>query len=87
MHIRHSLHEVPGTFDVLCANLFAHLLQQMASELAELVRPGGLFICSGFLTNDEDAVCRAYEARGLHLTRRLEEESWVTLALQRSPER
>lgn len=87
MHIRHSLDEVPGTFDVLCANLFAHLLQQMAPELTDLVRPGGVFICSGFLINDEHAVCRAYEARGFHLARRHEEESWVTLALQRSPER
>jgi ribosomal protein L11 methyltransferase len=87
VHIRHSLHEVSGTFEVLCANLFAHLLQQMAPELADLVTPGGVFICSGFLSTDEHAVCRAYEVRGLHVTRRLEEESWVTLALQRSPER
>lgn len=86
VHIRRSLDEVSGTFDVLCANLFADLLQQMAPKLAELVSPGGVLICSGFLTNDENRVRSAYEARGLHPGRRLEEESWVTLALQRTPE-
>ncbi len=87
VHIRHSLDEVRGTFDLLSANLFVGLLQELAPRLAGLLRPSGVLICSGFATNDEHNVSGAYEACGLHLARRLEEDSWVTLALQRTTER
>jgi ribosomal protein L11 methyltransferase len=87
LHIRRGLDEVPGTFDLLCANLFAPLLQELAPKLADRVRPGGVLICSGFLTKDEHQVSSVYEAYGLHLARRLEEDSWVTLALQGTTQR
>lgn len=87
VRIRHGLDEVTGRFDLLCANLFAPLLQELAPKLADLLRPRGVLICSGFFTSDEDTVSRAYKAWGLQLARRLEEESWVTLALQRTTER
>ena len=84
VHIRSSLDEVPGAFDLVTANLFANLLEDMAARFVALLRPDGVLICSGFLNADELRVRSTYEARGLRLARRHEEQSWVTLALQRS---
>jgi len=83
VHIRSSLDEVSGAFDLVTANLFANLLEEMAVRLVGLLRPGGVLICSGFLNADELRVRKTYEARGLRLVRRHEEQSWVTLTLQR----
>jgi ribosomal protein L11 methyltransferase len=84
LHIRSSLDEVSGAFDLIVANLFANLLGEMAVRFVGLLQPGGVFICSGFLNTDEPRVRGTYEARGLRLVRRHEEQSWVTLTLQRS---
>jgi len=84
VHIRRSLDEVSGAFDLVTANLFANLLEEMAVRLVGFLRPGGVFICSGFLNDDELRIRRTYEARGLRLVCRHEEQLWVTLTLQRS---
>jgi ribosomal protein L11 methyltransferase len=84
VHTRRRLDEVSGAFDLVTANLFANLLEDMAVRFVGLLRPGGVFICSGFLNADELRIRRTYEARGLRLVRRHEEQSWVTLTLQRS---
>lgn len=84
VHIRSSLDEVSGAFDLVTANLFANLLEEMAMRFVGLLRAGGVFICSGFLNADELRIRSTYETCGLRLVRRHEEQSWVTLTLQRS---
>jgi len=83
--IRNSIDKVAGPFDLITANLFANLLDEMADRLSGLLHPAGVLICSGFLTTDESRVHCAYEVQGLQVMRRYDEQSWVTLALQRSP--
>lgn len=80
VRIAGDLADVAGTFDLITANLFANLLQDLALELTKSVRDGGMLICSGLLASDESRVCDAYALLGLALTRRLEEDGWVTLA-------
>ena len=84
VRIRSSLNAVGGAFDLVTANLYANLLEEMAPRFGGLLRPGGVFICSGFLNADELRIRSTYEACGLRPLRRHEEQSWVTLALQRS---
>ena len=82
--VRRNIDEVSGCFDLITANLFANLLDEMAVRFSELLRPAGVLICSGFLAADESRVRSAYEAQRLRVVRRHEEQSWVTLALQQS---
>jgi ribosomal protein L11 methyltransferase len=84
--IRSSIDEVTSSFDLITANLFANLLDEMAGRCARLLRAAGVMICSGFLTTDESRVRSAYEAQGLHVLHRYEEQSWVALAVQRAAE-
>ncbi len=85
-HVRigSALNEVEGTFDIITANLFANLLQELAPRLAGLVRRDGVLICSGFLDADEPAVRQAYGGLGFQVYGRYEELPWVTLSLRRA---
>ena len=86
VHVGSGVDAVTGSFDLIAANLFANLLEEMAPRVLGLLRPGGIFICSGFLAADEPRVRRAYEAREMRFVGRHEEQSWATLALQQSRE-
>lgn len=77
-----DLTDVPGTFDLVVANLYADLLEALAPRLVERLRPDGALITSGLLGVDEERVRTAYEAFGLAVVERDREEPWVTLALR-----
>jgi ribosomal protein L11 methyltransferase len=82
IHLVSTLEEAHGTFDLVVANLFANLLQELAPQLRRKVRPDTPLICSGFFGEDERRVCRTYEALGLDVRHRYEEDSWVTVTLR-----
>ncbi len=55
--------DVPAvSADVLVANILAEPLIQLAPQLNDLVRPGGLLCLSGLITRQEAVVCDAYRA-------------------------
>lgn len=51
-----------GAFDIVLANLMAPLLIERSAELRHLCAPAATLILSGLLTEDVDAVSRAYSA-------------------------
>ncbi len=57
--------EIPGTFDLVVANILANTLVELAPAIAAKVAPGGVVLLSGILGPQEDEVRRAYVARGL----------------------
>ncbi len=57
--------EIPGTFDLVVANILANTLVELAPQLAAKVARGGVVLLSGILAPQEDEVRRAYVARGL----------------------
>jgi ribosomal protein L11 methyltransferase len=54
------LEAVPGTFDVVVANISGSALRSLAGALQPRVAPGGRVILSGFLDAQVDAVVAAY---------------------------
>jgi ribosomal protein L11 methyltransferase len=76
---------IPGTFDVVVANILANVLVELAPALCAKVAPGGVLLLSGILTPQEDEVRRAQLAEGLAPVpggdRRAGE--WSLLALRR----
>jgi ribosomal protein L11 methyltransferase len=76
---------IPGTFDVVVANILANVLVALAPALAAKVAPGGVLLLSGILHPQEDEVRRAHVAAGLAPLpggdRR--EGEWSLLALER----
>lgn len=86
IHFVSHIDLVGRSFELIAANLFANLLQEFAHRLTLLLAPGGLLICSGLLKQDEQEVCKTYEALGFEVGRRHEESDWITLAFSQPPQ-
>ncbi|MFI5288100.1 MAG: 50S ribosomal protein L11 methyltransferase [Polyangia bacterium] len=75
--------EQADAFEVVTANIQPEVLIPLAPSLALRLAPGGRIILSGILVEAADAVERAYLAEGLRLARRLDEDGWRALVLER----
>ncbi len=71
-----DLAAVPGTFDLVTANIVHDALVGLASHLAGHLRPGATLICAGILAGEQEESLRGVlERLGLrHLASRREEE-------------
>lgn len=74
------LAEVPGTFELVVANVFAEVLIQMAPDFARLC--AGDLVLAGILADRADRVVAALEADFTLLLREQTGE-WVSLELRR----
>ena len=74
---------LPGTFDLIFANILLAPLQRMAAPLTRRLAPGGRVILSGLLASHAHAALAAYGAQGLSLENRITLDGWVTLAMRR----
>jgi ribosomal protein L11 methyltransferase len=79
-----DLCEITTASDVVLANLTGGMLERFASKLAELVRPGGHLIVSGFMEG-ETAVLSAF-GRQLSTVGVDREDEWMCGTLQKSDE-
>ncbi len=70
---------VDGPFDLVIANIYAHVIQQVIPDLARVLKPAGLFISSGYITSQESAVRTSLEIANHEILQRYEREDWVTL--------
>lgn len=82
VHVLSDLAEITGSFDLVVANLYADLLEALASRLAERLRTAGTLIVSGLLLVDEVRIQAAYEKLKFAVGGRHVEEPWVTLVLR-----
>jgi ribosomal protein L11 methyltransferase len=76
---------IPGTFDVVVANILANVLVELAPPLCAKVAPGGVLLLSGILGPQEDEVRRAQIAQGLEPLQGGDRRQgeWSLLALRR----
>lgn len=87
LRIAAGLDAVPGSFDVIVANLFAAQLVSLAPKLAALLHPGGLAIGSGILWEEAAKVEAAWRAAGLEPRAEQTEEDWTTVGFVRTAAR
>ncbi|TXH32661.1 MAG: 50S ribosomal protein L11 methyltransferase [Rhodospirillaceae bacterium] len=70
-------------FDLVCANILANPLIELAPSLAKVLGRNGRAVLSGLLRNQEKDVLAAHEAQGLELDFRLRLKEWSVLVLKR----
>lgn len=70
---------VEDTFNLVVANIYAHVVRQLIPDLPRVLLPAGLFISSGYITSQESEVRTALEAANHAVLQRYEREDWVTL--------
>lgn len=79
----HRLSEVPGTYDVVAANIETSPLIAMASELCERLAPQGRLMLSGVLREEQVELLSAFPR--LRLLRALDENAWSAYLLSFGP--
>ncbi len=80
-----SLAEVGEPYDLVVANILAHVIITMAaSGLDTRIRRGGTLVASGILEEQADEVAAALTAQGLSVIERRQRDGWVAL-LARKP--
>jgi len=80
-----SLQDVAGAFDLVVANILAHIIIDMTrSGLASRVKPGGTLVVSGILVEQADEVAAVLGQQGLRVTERRQQEEWVALVARKA---
>jgi ribosomal protein L11 methyltransferase len=79
------LDRIPGTYDVVVANILANTLVELAPGIAAKLAPGGVVLLSGILGPQEAEVRSAYRAEGLQdlRSRDRRDGEWSLVALER----
>lgn len=73
-----------GSYDIVCANIVAGVLIELAPVVPHFLREDAVFICSGILDTREQEVRCALERAGLTVTGRRAMEQWRCLTAKRS---
>jgi ribosomal protein L11 methyltransferase len=69
--------------DLILTNIVSAMLVRLAPAAARLLRPGGTWLASGMIRDNERDVARAIDSAGMRLVERLEEDEWVAVAASR----
>ncbi|MBN2555081.1 MAG: 50S ribosomal protein L11 methyltransferase [Anaerolineales bacterium] len=82
-----DLLQSPGApYDLLLANILAHVLTDMIDkDLVTAIRPGGLIIMSGILSEQLPLILKKLELAGMSILNVLEEESWTAVVVKKLP--
>jgi ribosomal protein L11 methyltransferase len=70
-------------WQIVVANILAHILIQLMPDLAEAVAPGGKLILSGMIAEQEKEVTAVASRHNLQVIDRKTEEDWVALVVER----
>lgn len=79
-----SLEDLPGPYDLICANIVHDVLVDMAPEICRLAADGGRIILAGILAGDQETnIEQVYRENGMDLLGAEHEEEWAALLLQK----
>jgi ribosomal protein L11 methyltransferase len=67
-------------FHLVVANILSEVILLLLDQVAGVMAPGGLFICSGIIEKNRRAVADKMERMGFDLIEETSEEGWVALA-------
>lgn len=70
-------------YDIVCANIVADVIIGLLPVVPSLLRPGGVFLCSGILDVREQEVRSAAEAAGLTLCGAAQMDEWRCLTAKK----
>ncbi len=69
----------PRQFDIVCANIFADTIAELAPALAQHLDRNGVFIASGILVERAHLVENAMQAQSMTLVEKLQEQDWLVM--------
>ena len=78
------LNRVSDTCDICVANIISDVIISFAAPLIAHIRPGGLFICSGIVSQRSPEVAEALNAAGYEILRKVTRGEWTAFLSRRN---
>lgn len=72
--------KITSRYSVVCANIVADVIMDLAPDVPGLLAPGGRFLCSGIIDSRAEEVRAALLRAGLQITNTVTESNWVAFA-------
>ena len=69
-----------GRFDVVAANILTHVVLELLGDVPRVLKPGGIFICSGIIEENKNLVVGRMTAMGFEALDVRLQEGWVAIA-------
>jgi len=76
----HLIDMLSGSHDLIVANILADVIVELLDQATGVLKPGGIFICSGIIHPHRDKVARKMTACGLQVLEIAERDEWVAIA-------
>lgn len=74
-----------GRYDIVTANILAPVIIELQKEVADFLKPGGVFISSGIIDSKEEEVRAAIERNpGLEVLEVLRDGEWVSIVARKA---
>lgn len=77
------LKEVTIEADVVVANILAGIVMELIPDAMKVLKPGGFFVSSGIITEQQEQVLGALEAEGFKLVQINQMKDWVVIVAQK----
>jgi len=71
-----------GRFDVVAANILTQVILELLEDIPRLLKPGGVFICSGIIAENKTLVAGKMKAMNFEILDVPEKDGWVAIAGQ-----
>ncbi|MEJ2154594.1 MAG: 50S ribosomal protein L11 methyltransferase [Desulfobacteraceae bacterium] len=78
------VHDVSGVYDVVVANILADVVMALLDDVMRVIKPGGLFICSGIIEVRQGDVEEKMADCGFKVLEVKKEQDWVALVGRRT---
>jgi ribosomal protein L11 methyltransferase len=78
----HLLENVTGQYDLVAANILTDVILELLVDLKRVLKPEGIFICSGIIRRHKDRVIQAIVKRNLDIQDIETIDDWVGIAAQ-----
>jgi ribosomal protein L11 methyltransferase len=69
-----------GCFDVVAANILTHVILELLDDIPRVLKPGGIFICSGIIAENKTLVAGKMKVMGFEILDAPEKEGWLAIA-------
>ena len=76
----HLAGKVSGRFDFIAANILTEVILPLLSDIPGLLKPDGIFICSGIIGDKRQWVLDEMARKGMNVYESRSEEDWIAFA-------
>ena len=79
VHSADLLKNETSKYDIVIANILAHVIEMMITDAYDCINPGGYFISSGIIVEKRDDILAQLKETGFTVLEILEDNGWVSI--------